>query len=183
MKYRLARPEDLPAMLEIYRPYVEHDTASFEYQTPSPEAFAARFDAITRDFPWYAAEDEAGRVVGYAYASRAFERQAYCWDADMSVYIAAPCHGRGAGRALYTLLERDLADMGYVNAYALITRENAASIAFHEKMGYHFMAEMPASGYKFGRWLSVLWYEKKLRDAPDPGPAPVRFSALKRREE
>ena len=179
---RLAERADVPAMREIYRPYVERDTASFEYETPSPEAFAARFEAVTADFPWYVAE-ENGVVVGFAYASRAFARAAYRWDADLSVYLSTPFHGRGAGRALYGLLERDLAAMGYVNAYALITKENAASVAFHERLGYRLLAELPAAGYKFGRWLSVVWYGKTLRRAPDPGPAPLRFCDLNTREE
>ena len=100
MTYRLASPSDLPAMLAIYRPYVERDTASFEYETPSPEEFAARFGRIAADFPWYVAE-ESGVVVGYAYASRAFERAAYRWDADLSVYIAAPfTAGASDGRSM-----------------------------------------------------------------------------------
>ena len=182
MKYRLAARADVPAMLDIYRPYVERDTASFEYEAPSPAAFAARFEAVTADFPWYVAE-EGGAAVGFAYASRPFQRAAYQWDAELSVYVAAACHGRGVGRTLYGLLERDLLAMGYVKVYALITSENAASIAFHEKMGYRLVAEMPAAGYKFGRWLSVAWYEKTLRDAPDPGPAPRRFRQLREGEE
>ncbi|MBO4885263.1 MAG: N-acetyltransferase [Clostridia bacterium] len=182
MTYRLAFPSDLPAMLAVYRPYVERDTASFEYETPSLEEFTARFERVAVDFPWYAAEED-GVVVGYAYASRAFERAAYQWDADLSVYVAAPYHGRGVGRALYERLERDLARMGYVNAYALVTAENRASAAFHEKIGYRLMAEMPKAGYKFGRWLGVLWYVKVLRDAPDPGPAPLRFCDFISRQE
>ena len=50
-------------------------------------------------------------------------------------------------------------------------------------MGYRLMAEMPDAGYKFGRWLSVVWYRKDLRDAASPGPAPLRFCQLNRREE
>ena len=182
MILRLATRADVSAMLEIYRPYVEADTASFEYETPSLAAFEARFDAITADFPWYAAEEE-GEIVGFAYASRPFERAAYRWLAELSVYVRAESHGRGVGRALYGALERDLADMGYMSAWALVTKENAASVAFHERMGYRLMAEMPDAGYKFGRWLSVVWYRKDLRRAADPGPAPLRFCDLKRREE
>ena len=182
MIYRLANRDDAPAMLELYRPYVEADTASFEYEAPSLSAFVARFEAITADFPWYVAE-EGGEIAGFAYASRPFERAAYQWLAELSVYVAVPFHGRGVGRALYAALERDLLDMGYVSAWALITKENAPSIAFHEKLGYRLMAEMPNAGYKFGRWLSVVWYRKDLRDAPAPGPAPRRFRDLNRREE
>lgn len=182
MRLRLATPADLPAMLAIYRPHVESGTASFEYETPSPAAFSARFEAITADFPWYAAEED-GVVAGFAYASRPFARAAYQWDAELSVYVADAYRGRGVGRALYARLERDLAAMGYVNVYAIITKENTASIAFHERLGYRFMAEMPDAGYKFGRWLSVVWYAKALRGGRDPGPAPVRFRDMERQEE
>ena len=182
MRFRLATRADVPAMLAIYRPYVEADTASFEYETPSLAAFEARFEAITADFPWYVAEED-GAVVGFAYASRPFERAAYRYLAELSVYVRADCRGHGAGRGLYGLLERDLTDMGYVSAWALITKENRASVAFHERLGYRLMAEMPDAGYKFGRWLSVVWYRKDLRDAASPGPAPLRFCQLNRREE
>lgn len=182
MNLRLASRADVPAILEIYRPYVEQTTVSFEYETPSLEAFGARFDAVTADFPWYVAE-ENGVIAGYAYAARAFERRAYGWDADLSVYIAGPWRGHGLGRMLYERLEADLIRMGYVTAYALVTGENQASMAFHERMGYRKMAEMPRTGFKMGRWLSVIWYEKRLRDPADPGDAPSRFSEIEHTEE
>ena len=42
-------------------------------------------------------------------------------------------------------------------------------------LDFSVLAEMPDAGYKFGRWLSVVWYRKDLRDAASPGPAPLRF--------
>lgn len=171
MIYREATRSDVAAMREIYRPYVEGTTVSFEYETPSLVDFTARFERITRDFPWYVAE-ENGEIAGYAYADRAFERRAYCWDADMSVYISEKWHGRGIGRQFYALLEDALRRMGYVSAYALVTEENAASCAFHERMGYEKMCVMPRTGYKMGKWLGVTWYVKFLREADDPGDAP-----------
>ena len=116
--------------------------------------------------------EENGEIAGYAYADRAFERRAYCWDADMSVYISKKWHGKGIGRRFYALLEDALRRMDYVSAYALVTEENAASCAFHEKMGYEKMCVMPRTGYKMGRWLGVTWYVKFLREADDPGDAP-----------
>ena len=44
---RIAEKADLPAILDIYAPYILTSTATFEYDVPSPEAFAARFDEIT----------------------------------------------------------------------------------------------------------------------------------------
>ena len=172
MQLRLATAADLPAMREIYRPYVEDTTITFEFETPSPEVFAARFAAVTAQFPWFVAVED-GQVVGYAYASKAFERAAYQWDADVSVYLAPAAQGRGVGRALYQALEAELTALGYCTLYALITAENAASCAFHRALGYRLCATLPDSGFKHGRWLDVYWYEKSLRDKPAQ-PQPVR---------
>ena len=66
MPIRAARLEDIPAILEIYRPYVENTTYSFEYTVPSLEEFTVRFVEHTRQFPWLVWEEE-GAVLGYAY--------------------------------------------------------------------------------------------------------------------
>lgn len=175
MQLRVAEVRDLPAMLEIYRPYVEASTASFEYETPTAEIFAARFAAVTARYPWLVAEED-GRVLGYAYASRAFERVAYQWDADVSIYLCEEAHGRGIGRALYARLEELMRGLGYCTLYALITGENEGSLAFHRAVGYHHIATFPRSGYKFGRWLDVHWYEKSLCEKPQTPPPPRAFA-------
>lgn len=171
MTFREATRADIAAMLEIYRPYVESTTVSFEYETPSLEEFSARFERITGSFPWLVAEED-GVIAGYAYADRAFERRAYAWDADLSVYIDRRFQGRGIGRRFYELLEEALFFMGYVHVYALVTEENASSRAFHEAMGYEKMCVMKDVGFKMGKWLDVIWYEKTLRTADHPGKAP-----------
>ena len=47
---RMAVAEDAPALLDIYRPYVEHTAITFEYDVPStkdsPPASSARCSAI-----------------------------------------------------------------------------------------------------------------------------------------
>ena len=63
---------------------------------------------------------------------------------------------------------------GYRVIYAIITEENSHSIAFHERMGYQFAARFPNCGFKFGRWLDVVWMEKRTNfvDLPTLPPAP-----------
>ena len=91
---RLATHADLPAILSIYAPYVENTTYTFEYDIPTPESFAARFDAITAQFPWLVWE-EGGKVLGYAYGSAPFERAAYRWCAEVSIYLTPVILGQG----------------------------------------------------------------------------------------
>lgn len=171
MKIRRASPEDMPALLAVYRPYVEETAITFEYETPSPAAFLARWEDISARGPWLVLED-GGAVAGYAYLDRAFVRAAYAWAADLSIYLAPEAQGRGAGRALYTLLERMAARQGYRVLYGLVTSENQASCRFHEAMGYRAAALLPDCGFKLGRWHGVYYYEKRLGPPGDPGPMP-----------
>ena len=154
---RRATCADVGRMLEIYAPYVRDTAISFEYQPPSPEDFRQRFENISRRYPWIVWEED-GRVLGYAYASAAFERAAYRWDADMSIYVDGEARGKGIGCALYNCLEGLLRRMGYCNLYALITADNLPSCRFHEKRGYVLQGVLKRSGYKFGKWYDVNWY-------------------------
>ena len=64
---RFATEKDLPAMLAIYKPYVEETTYSFEYDTPCLRTFTQRFYDHVAQFPWLVWEED-GAVLGYAYA-------------------------------------------------------------------------------------------------------------------
>ena len=101
---RIAAKADIPAILDIYAPYILNTTATFEYTVPSLEEFTARFENITSQFPWLVWE-ENGTVLGYAYGSAPFERAAYRWCAEVSIYIAPHAKGQGIGRKLYAALE------------------------------------------------------------------------------
>ncbi len=177
VSYRLAAPSDVPAMLAIYAPYVRETAYSFEYEVPTPEIFAGRLSSIGAAFPWLVCEDGDSReLLGYAYAAPAFERAAYMWDADLSVYISPRAHHRGIGRTFYALLEDILKQQGYHNIYALVSSANAPSIAFHRAVGYELMCLMPKTGFKFGAWHDMHWFHKRLRPAVDPVHPPIPFA-------
>ena len=174
---RIAREEDLPEILSIYAPYVEDTTVSFEYNVPTQEEFLQRFQDITADFPWLVWE-ENGKILGYAYACHPFQRTAYAWCAEPSIYLAPEAQGKGIGRKLYAALEELLKIQGYRMLLALITGENTASLSFHEKLGYTFAGELHSSGYKLGRWCSVFWLEKELQIVENPMDFPIKWKVI-----
>ncbi len=174
---RIATEADLPAMLEIYRPYVENTTYSFEYDVPCLKTFTRRFYDHIAQFPWLVWEEE-GVVLGYAYAGAPWERAAYRWCAEVSIYLHPDIHGRGIGRRLYECLENLLRRQGYRMAYALITTENQGSVAFHEKLGYRFRTNFENCGYKHGKWLGVVWLEKQLQELGTPGEFPEKWTKI-----
>ena len=174
---RIATVNDIPAMLEIYAPFVLNTTNSFEYTVPTQEAFTQRFLDYTETFPWLVWEED-GIVLGYAYGSLPFSRAGYRWCCEVSIYVAPQAHGRGIGRQLYRALENLLWKLGYRVIYAIVTSENEGSLAFHEKVGYQFCAELPGCGYKFGRNLSITWLEKRSDSVELPSDPPVHWSTF-----
>lgn len=177
MAIRPAKPSDVAQMLQIYAPFVTDTTVSFETAVPTQAEFSARLAAYTLQCPWLVwAEDD--RVLGYAYSHPAFERAAYGWCAEVSIYLAPEARGSGIGRALYDQLELLLQRQGYRVLYAVITGENEGSIAFHRRLGYVQAAHFPKAGYKLGRWVDVIWMEKRLPGPEHPAQLPLDWTAL-----
>ena len=57
MTFRFATPEDAPAILEIYAPYIRETVITFEYEVPSVEAFTERVKGITEKYPYLVCEE------------------------------------------------------------------------------------------------------------------------------
>lgn len=179
---RIATEADVPAILAIYTPYVTDTTITFEYDVPTLEEFYTRFRTVTERFPWLVWEED-GQILGYAYACLPFERAAYRWCAEPSIYLKPEAKGRGIGKKLYLALEEILKFQGCQILLALVTGENTASVRFHEKMGYHMAGELKHSGYKFGRWCSVFWMEKQINFVENPTEFPTFWSRIGRYDQ
>jgi len=174
MSVRMATEKDIPQILKIYAPYILDTAVSFEYTVPNSDAFTQRFLSITAQFPWLVWE-ENGQILGYAYGSAPFERAAFQWCAEASIYLRPEAQGRGIGKTLYAELEALLRLQGYLKVYAIITSENQSSVAFHKAVGYQHVAAMPGCGFKLGRWHGIIWMEKLLNsvDLPSDPPLPI----------
>ena len=174
---RIATEADVAQMLAIYAPYIENTTITFEYHVPTEMEFLERFRRITTRFPWLVWE-ENGRILGYAYGSAPFERDAYRWCAEDSVYLLPEAQGKGIGSRLCLALEKVLFYQGFRRIYALITAENKKSVIFHQKLGYTLRAELPDTGYKFGRWIGVVWMDKAWDFVDFPNNFPTIWPAI-----
>lgn len=171
MHIRLATPDDAPAIAAIYRPYVTDSLVSFELEPPDAAAIADRMAKILGRLPWLLCE-ESGVAVGYAYAAKYREREAYQWSVETTVYLRRDRHRRGIGRALYTELFGLLVQQGYYTAYAGIALPNAASVGLHESLGFEPVGIYRNAGFKFGGWHDVGWWQKPLRPYAVPISAP-----------
>jgi phosphinothricin acetyltransferase len=163
---RMATLEDVSAILAIYEPYILNTAITFEYETPSEEAFRKRMEAVLMQFPWLVYEEE-GKIAGYAYCARFKERAAFDWDCECSVYIDEKAHRRGIATALYTKLFELVEKQGYYNIYALITYSHESSVYLHKKFGFTEVGVYKKTGYKMEKWWDLLVMEKRIHSFAD----------------
>ena len=158
---RFAAVDDAPSVAAIYRPVVEETTISFEETAPDAAEMSQRIASITESYPWLVACERDG-VLGYAYAARHHERAGYRFSVNVSVYVAQEARGRSIGSMLYTRLFDVLRAGGFHRAFAAITLPNDASVALHRRFGFREVGVYHEVGYKFGRWLDVMWAERAI---------------------
>ena len=169
---RPATAADAPGIAAIYAPIVRETATSFELEPPDAAEFERRVAKVAPRYPWLVCV-EADEVLGYAYGSEHRARPAYGWSVEVSVYVRAGLQRGGVGRHLYTVLLETLAAQGYRTAVAGITLPNAASVGFHEALGFQPVGVFPKLGFKFGAWHDVAWLWRPL-GAHGPAHAPPR---------
>jgi len=159
---RPASSADAAAFCAIYNHYVATTTISFEEEPVLETDMARRIaDVAAAGLPWLVAED-AGRIVGYAYATKWRVRPAYRHSVESSVYVDR-AHGRhGIGRSLYTALLAALRERELHLVIGGIALPNDASVGLHESLGFCKVAHFSEVGLKFGRWIDVGYWELRL---------------------
>lgn len=154
---------DLPAITAIYAHAVQHGTGTFELDAPDRAEMARRrAEVLDRGLPWLVAERD-GQLLGYAYANYFRPRMAYRFCLEDSIYLAPEAQGAGVGSLLLAEL---IARCGAVGARQMVAvigdSANAGSIGLHRRMGFRDMGVMQAAGWKFDRWLDVVFMQREL---------------------
>lgn len=163
-RVRDATIADLPAVAAIYTHYVLRTTITFNTEVRTPREWIDRFEREIHDGPYHLlVADRHGTVVGFVETQRFRPKPAYDRSVELSVYVAPDAQGHGVGSSLYAeLLERLVADERFHRAYAIVALPNDPSIAFHERWGFAHRGTLTETGYKFGHYLDVAYYEREL---------------------
>lgn len=175
MLFRRVRLSDAAELAEIHRPYVEKTSITFMCKTPTRESFEEKIKAIEPLYPFIVCEED-GKPVAFAYASQLRPHDAYQWDVELSVYVDDKHHRQGIGSALYVRLLRLLKIQGFLNAYAVITVPNEASMGLHQRFGFRQVGMFPSTGFKLGAWRDVVWLCLPLGEFPAYPVPPTPFS-------
>ncbi|MFN0023455.1 MAG: N-acetyltransferase family protein [Parvularculaceae bacterium] len=162
-RIRPACLEDAAGINAVYNPFILTTPATFETE-PIDDSARQRWLEIRLTnprWPVFVAEN-AGEVAGFANASPFDERAAYETSIKASVFIAPAWQGKGLGTGLYEALFAEVAKADVHRAYALIVAPNPASVKLHERFGFRHVSTLDQVGRKFGRYYSVMWFEKRL---------------------
>ncbi|AJE48080.1 GNAT family N-acetyltransferase [Celeribacter indicus] len=160
---RVATAGDAPALRAIMAPVIAETTASFSSEERSEADWIAMIsDRLARGRAFYVAE-LAGEVVGYAtYDQFRPGNNGYRFTMEHTVYLNDRAQGQGLGRILMLTIEEHAREAGHHSMIGAIDGDNKASIAFHRALGYRKAGTVPQAGFKFGRWLDVLFMQKFL---------------------
>lgn len=160
---RRAALPDLPAILDIYNEAVLNTTASYDYEPRTLEHRIAWFEDHQRhDLAVFVAVDQAGRVIGWSALNRFHDRIGYQFTSENSIYVAADRRGQGVGKLLLPPLIEAARRRSLHAILAVIDASNEASIRLHAQFGFQTVGHFKEVGFKFGRWLDVIYMELLL---------------------
>jgi L-amino acid N-acyltransferase len=156
-------------ILAILNEAIENSTALYDYRRRTMAMMDAWFEVKTKgDYPVIGAIDERGRFLGFATYGIFRERPAYKYTIEHSVYVHHEYRGHGVGRKLLAALIERAKAQDYHVLVGGIDADNAVSIELHKRFGFTFCGEIRDAGFKFGRWLHLVFYQLILETPARP---------------
>ncbi len=163
MLIRDATEADLPGILAIYNEVIRTSFAIYTEEPLTLEDRRAWFAGRRAGgFPVLVAA-ETGSVVGLAsFGDFRVWPGGYRYTVEHSVHVAEAARRRGIGTALVAALLPRAAALGKHMMIGAIDAENEGSIRMHERLGFAPAGVLREVGWKFGRWLDVLFMQRAL---------------------
>jgi phosphinothricin acetyltransferase len=166
MEVRDAGVDDLPGVLAIYNEVIATSTAIYTEQPATLDDRVAWWNArVAQGYPVLVAADRTG-VIGYASFGDFRAWPGYRFTVEHSVHVRADRRGGGVGTALMRVLLTRAAALGKHVMIAGVDADNQPSLQFHERLGFSRVAHFSQVGFKFGRWLDLVFLQRLLESNP-----------------
>ncbi len=161
LQFQRITKENIAPALAIYNWYVLNSTATFHLEAV-PQKELERMVSVGHSKYQSFLILYNGEVAGFCYLSQFRYKEAYDKSAEITLYLDKSATGKGIGKATLTYLEEIAKDNNISNLVAVITEDNAASIAMFEKYNYLKVGHLKNIGIKFGKPLDVVSYQKEI---------------------
>jgi len=157
-----ATEADLAGLLGIYNDVIATSTAIYSDVPVTLEERRQWWRSRTaQGYPVLAARDAHG-VAGFATFGEFRAWPGYRFTVEHSVHVRANGRGQGIGTLLVQALLPRAAALGKHVMMAGVDADNAASIRFHERLGFERSGHLREVGYKFGRWLDLVFLQRRI---------------------
>ena len=161
---RLATAADAAALAALWNPWITDTAITFAATTKTPDDLAlmiatrpAFFVSLSHD-----PGDQGPSLHGFATYNQFRNGDGYATCMEHTIILAPAAGNKGHGRALLTAVEAHAAVHGAHQMIAGISAENPAGLAFHAAMGYAEIARIRDAGYKFDRFIDLVFMQKFL---------------------
>ena len=159
---REATEADLEGLAAIYNEVIASSTAVFSYLPVSVDERRRWWQARTaRGYPVLIVRDAQGVAAFGSFGDfRAWP--GYRFTVEHTLHVRADARGRGIGTQLLRALIARAGALGKHVMVAGVDADNAASIRLHERLGFTRAGRLCAVGYKFDRWLDLVFLQRAL---------------------
>lgn len=162
MLIREAQRKDLDIILEIMNDVVLNTTSIYDYKIRTIEFVDNWFTKKHSDNRPVLVYEIDGKAVAYGSYGIFRAGEAYKFSVEHSIYVHKDFQGQGIGRQLLTSLITKAKNEGYHTMIAGIDAANKKSIEFHAKFGFAVVGELKEVGYKFEKWLDLVFMQLML---------------------
>ena len=159
---RQATEKDLMDILEIYNDAILNTTAIYDYKAHTIDDRIQWYEKRKQDGYPLLVFEENEKVIGFATFGSFRAYPAFKYTIEHSIYVHKDYRNLGIGK----ILLKELIDIASVDEYATIVAcidsLNENSIKIHEKFGFKYSGTVTKAGFKFGKWLDLVFYQLDL---------------------
>lgn len=160
---RSYRHEDAQAVMEIINDFILHTSHNYDYEPKTLEQVEQLFGEKIKDgYPILVGEVD-NEIAGYATFGRFRAKPGYDKTIEHSIYLNKKAQSKGLGTAMMRQLIAIAGENGYHVMIAGMDSENVGSYQFHERLGFKEVARFSEVGYKFGKWLNLVFMQLILK--------------------
>jgi len=159
MLIREAVANDMEGITAIYNEVLTTSTAIFNDRPASVEDRVKWWQGrVDHGYPVLVAVED-GVVAGFASFGDFRSWPGYRFTVEHTVHVHGEWRGRGVGRLLMKeLMERARAGEKHAMVGG-VDAENVGSLRFHEGLGFERVGRFREVGYKFGRYLDLIFVQ------------------------
>jgi len=156
---RDAQESDLESIRAIYNHVLTHSTAIYNDRPATLDDRKAWWRArVERGYPVLVAAEEE-RVAGFASFGDFRAGPGYRFTVESTIHVDPTARGRGIGTALLGELVGRARTLGKHVMIAGVDSENVGSLQFLERNGFVQVGHLGEVGFKFGRFLSLIFLQ------------------------